>query len=110
MWTASVDATGAIKTSGGTISFAPGVPSKVTLAASTSASLCGLTAGADYEVSCSVATAWRHGAATPTATVDDNQIPAGVIRSPVRMPTGSTCFAFISASAGACFVSAIPTT
>ena len=94
---------------GAVTAFAPGVPSTVTLSASTSASKCALTAGADYEISCTVASAWRHGAATPTALLTDNPLPAGAIRSPVRMPTGSTCFAFISTSAGSCTVSLLPT-
>lgn len=89
--------------------FAAGVPTKVSLSATTSGSVCGLTAGSDYEVSCSVPVGWRHGAATPTATLDDNQLPAAAVRTPLRMPTGSTCFAFISSSAGACYVSLIPT-
>lgn len=106
-----VDTSGAIEIAGGTsaVAFAPGVPTKVTLSASTSAAACSLTAGADYEVSCNVPVAFRHGAATPTATLDDNQLPASAIRTPLRMPTGSTCFAFISSSAGACYVSLIPT-
>lgn len=112
MHAVSVDDTGALKTAGGSsaISFAPGVPTKVTLSASTSATACSLTAGRDYEVSCTVDVAFRHGAATPTATLDDNQLRAGAIRSPIRMPTGSTCFAFISTSGGACYVALIPTT
>ena len=69
----------------------------------------GLTAGADYEISCNVPASWRHGAATPTATLDDNPIPANTILTPRRLPTGSTCFAFISGSLGACRVSLIPT-
>lgn len=110
-YTVAVDSTGALKTAGGStaVAFAPGVPTKVSLSASTSATACSLTAGSDYEVSCNVPVAWRHGAATPTATLDDNQLPANVIRTPIRMPTGSTCFAFISSSAGACYVSLIPT-
>lgn len=110
--TVAVDATGALKTAGGSsaISFMAGVPTTVTLSASTSACACGLTAGVDYEFSCGVAAAWRHGAATPTALLTDNPLPAGAIRSPQRMPTGSTCLCFISSSAGACSVSVIPTT
>lgn len=106
-----VDTSGALEIAGGTsaVAFAPGVPTKVTLSASTSATACGLTAGADYEVSCNVPVAFRHGAATPTATLDDNQLPAAAIRTPLRLPTGSTCLAFISSSAGACYVSLIPT-
>lgn len=106
-----VDGSGALEIAGGTsaVAFAPGVPTKVTLSASTSATACGLTAGADYEVSCSVPVAFRHGAATPTATLDDNQLPAAAVRTPLRMPAGSTCLAFISSSAGACYVSLIPT-
>lgn len=94
---------------GAVTAFAPGVPSTVSLSASTSASKCGLVEGSDYEISCTVPAAWRHGAATPTALLTDNPLPAGAIRSPVRMPTGSTCFAFISTSAGSCTVSLLPT-
>jgi len=105
----AVDSTGAIKTSGGVISYMAGVPTLVTLSASTSASACGLSPGSDYEFSCSVDVAWRRGAATPTATLNDNPLRAGAIRTPQRMPTGATCLAFISSSAGYCFVSLIPT-
>lgn len=89
--------------------FAPGVPGTIALSASTSGSLCGLTAGSDYELSCSVDVAFRHGAATPTALLTDNQLRAGAVRTPIRMPTGSTCFAAISTSAGTCYISLIPT-
>jgi hypothetical protein len=110
--TVSVDDTGALKTAGGStaISFMAGVPTVATLSASTSACVCSLTAGADYEFSCSVAAAWRHGAATPTALLTDNDLAAGMVRSPMRMPTSSTCLCFISSSAGSCKVSLIPTT
>lgn len=94
---------------GAVIAFAPNVPSTVSLSGSTSNFKCGLTAGVDYEVSCTVPWSWRHGAATPTALLTDNPMPAGAVRSPVRMPTGSTCFAFISTSAGSCTVAELPT-
>lgn len=110
--TVSVDSTGALKTAGGSsaISYMAGVPAVVTLSASTSACACGLVAGSDYEFSCSVAAAWRHGAVTPTALLTDNDIAAGMVRSPMRLPTGSTCLCFISSSAGSCKVALIPTT
>jgi hypothetical protein len=111
IYTVSVDATGALKTAGGSsaVAFAPGVPTKVALSASTSACACGLTPTSDYELSCTVDAAFRHGAATPTAVLDDVQLRAGAVRSPLRLPTGSTCFCFISTSSGACYVSRIPT-
>lgn len=94
---------------GAVTAFAPNRPDTVSLSASTSATKCGLTEGSDYEISCTVPAAWIHGAATPTALLTDNPLPAGGIRTPVRMPTGSTCFAFISSSAGSCTVALLPT-
>lgn len=94
---------------GALTAFAPGIPTTVNLSASTSNSLCGLTVGADYELSCTVPAAFRHSASPATALLTDNPMPAGAVRSPVRMPTGSTCFAFISSSTGSCTVSLLPT-
>lgn len=89
--------------------YAPNVPVTVNLAGATSNALCDLTAGSDYEISCNVPVNWRHGAATPIALPTDNPLPANAIRSPTRMPAGSTCFAFVSSSSGTCTVALLPT-
>ena len=55
----------------------------------------------------SAAETWTAGVGA--ALITDTGMNAGAVRSPVRMPQGSTCFAFISTSNGSCTVSLLPT-
>ena len=80
----------------------PGIPGTVTLAASTSGSICGLTSSRMFRISCSVAAAWRAGVATPVALTTDNQIAAATVED-VTLSVTSTCISFISGSAGTCY-------
>lgn len=81
--------------------YLPAVPTNVTLAASTSGAITGLTASTCYWIVCSADAAFRQGVGTPVAVVTDNFIPA---RTPMTrcLTSTSTAVAFISSSASTC--------
>lgn len=81
-----------------------GVPAAVTLAASTSGSICGLLPNRMYEITCSAAAACRFGAATPTALTTDNPWAAATKQN-ITLGATSTCVACISGSAAVCTAS-----
>ena len=87
---------------GATYSFQ--VPTTCALAASTSCPVA-LVASACYQVTCTVDAYVRTGAGVPVAVVTDTPLYAKVIMRPVCLPAAENAMAFISASAGTCYVS-----
>lgn len=81
-------------------------PTTVTLAASVSNAITGLTVNTCYTISCQADSRYLQGTGTPTALVTDNFVPA---RTPfTKCLTGSnTAIAFISTSATTCDVSLV---
>lgn len=84
---------------------APKLPTKVTLAGAASAGTTLTSTGQCLRISCTVDCAYRVTVGSSTATVDDNQLPAG---TPERlcMSTGQDTVTFYSATAGAAYVAA----
>lgn len=80
-------------------------PTKVALAGGVSGSTTLTTAyiGTCLRISCTVDCAYRAGSGAQTATVDDNQLPAGVVER-VCMHDAYDTIAFFSSAAGSAYV------
>lgn len=86
---------------GGSVAYSPAVPATVSLSASTSGAVTGITAGSDIVISCGAAASFRTGTGTPVAVSTDNDLPAGTLLR-FRLKSTETAVAFISSSATTC--------